>query len=803
MTTAFFFNRGDYMQINTDVYPEVGYDSYSRWTNETIDYSASQPLEHSIFYAGTISENVQFCDENNYSYIAQAPNCAFTVTPREIVKGDIFFIKDGYRHFNFNGEWVYYNSADYNIVTEFDISQFYFDLDKLTVHVYDTSQPDGGHAIGSVISMSFTEYRNKSAEYKATHLIRDCLHNWGTGQGDSFLKYKNVANYADVNVVPMIRYVFNDKTTLYLPFGMLTNYANLSWQGPYNLDSFTGFGKFGYQLTDIYLPQYPGIGKWSEGWTQGNAAQAVTMANCGSVDSLIIHAGAAGQQVQQIINGYQMPDLATIDTDKYAVPVFLWGNRWDKRLEAFYTDEYIMRYFASSGLRFKVDDVMYIGYMDANGQCNGNYLLESELADSDSANKNITDFTGSSYDANIPYVPPVPPGPSPGYDDDPWSGVSFSGVGLGGGGAFARCYYMTSTELANLRSWMCGINVPEGFNPMAQIIGLSQVPVALSGDAPETVQFINSSAVYDPGVTSRVVDSNVSTQYSMGGPIKYSLGSVDIVRRMQERGEPYLDYSCQIELYLPLIGMFSLDTQAVMGRTIEAEAILDPISGTLAAYAWVSKDGQKLPVAYGSTTISVDLPVTAQQYSVSKAALKQANAQLGTSILSSVATLVAAAVGAGKAEGSNARVSGGASSMQGARGMNSYAQASSIAASQAAISQTGNIVGDFMQWGRTIKQLQYGNNTAISGSFGGSVAQWSYPFQAYVKINRPRYEKPENYAHTQGVPCVQKKRIGDCTGFIQCIGVDVDNHIEGATDLERQAIQAALSSGIYAGGGGE
>jgi hypothetical protein len=457
----------------------------------------------------------------------------------------------------------------------------------------------------------------------------------------------------------------------------------------------------------------------------------------------------------------------------------------DKEIEKWYT--------AFTGFKFKVDDVWYkpiveggivTGYTD-------DMTVTSEWDEWD----NITGH-------NVPVTPPVPP-PGPGYDDDPWEGVSFSGVGLGGGGAFARCYYMTSTELANLRSWMCGINVPEGFNPMAQIIGLSQVPVALSGDAPETVQFINSSAVYDPGVTSRIVDSNVSTQYSMGGPIKYSLGSVDIVRRMQERGEPYLDYSCQIELYLPLIGMFSLDTQAVMGRTIEAEAILDPISGTLAAYAWVSKDGQKLPVAYGSTTISVDLPVTAQQYSVSKAALKQANAQLGTSILSSVATLVAAAVGAGKAEGSNARVSGGASSMQGARGMNSYAQASSIAASQAAISQTGNIVGDFMQWGRTIKQLQYGNNTAISGSFGGSVAQWSYPFQAYVKINRPRYEKPENYAHTQGVPCVQKKRIGDCTGFIQCIGVDVDNHIEGATDLERQAIQAALSSGIYAGGGGE
>ena len=509
----------------------------------------------------------------------------------------------------------------------------------------------------------------------------------------------------------------------------------------------------------------------------------------------IIAAGVGNYYNIETWNNTELDVVPDIDNEdiKFFASFILYGSYyWHCSVR--YSVEYAILMCACYGMYFEWNGTP-LKPIIINGEVTGytdDMTVESDI-------DNWTDISGHNISPTPP--PPVPPGP--GYDDDPWSGVSFSGVGLGGGGAFARCYYMTSTELANLRSWMCGINVPEGFNPMLQIIGLSQVPVALSGDAPETVQFINSSAVYDPGVTSRIVDSNVSTQYSMGGPIKYSLGSVDIVRRMQERGEPYLDYSCQIELYLPLIGMFSLDTQAVMGRTIEAEAILDPISGTLPAYAWVSKDGQKLPVAYGSTTISVDLPVTAQQYSVSKAALKQANAQLGTSILSSVATLVAAAVGAGKAEGSKSRVSGGASSMQGARGMNSYAQASSIAASQAAISQTGNIVGDFMQWGRTIKQLQYGNNTAISGSFGGSVAQWSYPFQAYVKINRPRYEKPENYAHTQGVPCVQKKRIGDCTGFIQCIGVDVDNHIEGATDLERQAIQAALSSGIYAGGGGE
>ena len=437
------------------------------------------------------------------------------------------------------------------------------------------------------------------------------------------------------------------------------------------------------------------------------------------------------------------------------------------------------------GLKFTYDNVMYkpiiqqgviVGYTDDM----------SEPSEYDE----MTNVTGN----NISPVPPgpVPPGPGP-YDDDPWHGVSFSGVGVGGAGAFAKCYYMTSTELANLRSWMNSNNVPEGFDPMAQIIGLSQVPVNLSGDDNTTVQFVNSSAVYDPGVT-RLVDSGVSTQISMGTPKRYSLGSVNITRRMQERGEPYLDYDCQIELYLPLIGMFSLDTQAIMGRTITAEAVLDPISGTLAAYAYVTRDGQNLPIAYGSTTIGVDLPISAQQYSVARAALKQANAQLGTSLLSSTLSFIAAATAGGKGSGTGAKTATGSTNGLAAAGIRE-AGADYMKASQA-----GNVFGDFMQWGRTIRQLSYGNNTAIAGSFGGSTAQWSYPFTPYVKIIRPRYEKPSNYAHSQGVPCIQTKTVGSCTGFIQCIGVDVSG-ITGATDIELQAIQAALTNGVFAGGG--
>lgn len=567
-----------------------------------------------------------------------------------------------------------------------------------------------------------------------------------------------------------------------------TNTVNIAHIRPYlmyqneNGSHFLTVYDYSYQATFFYAD----TDTYAATTTLKDYTDSENIAFCVAIDSLgspnILPAtgssygfiNAEGMSVNDQFGVYMLTSSSSISGHS---GYFAYGTEY-----AFHFKDDVFTDIAGCGLKFYTDKLykpiisggVVIGYTDDMDE-------ESEL----------DEWTGTT-DHGIGPTPPTPP-PGPGYDDDPWHGATFAGTGVGGAGAFAKVYYMTSTELANLRSWMNSINVPEGFDPMQQIIGLSQVPVALSGSGPENVVFVNSSAVYDPGVTTRAVDTGVATQQAMGTPISYYLGSVDIVRRMQERGEPYLDYDCQIELYLPLIGMFSLDTQAVMGRTISAYAVLDPVSGTLAAYAYVTKDGQNLPIAYGSTTIGVDLPISAQQLSVSRAALKQANAQLGASLLSGALTMLAAASSSGKSSGSGAKTSTGSSGL-------SAAGIREAGSDYMKASQVGNVFGDFMNWGRTIRQLSYGNNTAIAGSFGGSSAQWAYPFTPYVKIIRPRFEKPSNYAHSQGVPCVQTKTIGSCTGFIQCIGADVSG-ITGATDLELQAIQAALSNGIYAGGG--
>lgn len=740
------------MQINTDVYPEVGYGSYSRWTNETIDYSASEPLEHSIFYSGTISENVQFCDENNYSYIAEAPNCAFTVTPREIVKGDIFFIKDGYRHFNFNGEWAYNNTYAYNIVTEFDISQFYFDLDKLTVHVYDLSQADGGHAIGNATTMPFSEYRNKTTEYKATHLIRQCSHNGVTSGADSFFKYKNVADYSAVNVVPMIRYVFNDKTTLYLPFCMLNDFANPDWQGPINLDSYTGFGKFGAAMADIYLAQYPYIGKWYNGWTAGTAAQRVTMANCGAVDSFVIKAGAAGQQVAQVNNGYQMPDISTIDTDKYCVPVFVWGTRWDKRIAPFYTDEFIMRYFASSGLRFKVDDVMYIGYMDANGQCNGNYLLEEDLADSDSANKNITDFTGSSYDANIPYVPPVPP--VPGDDEDNTDPVSTAGAPFGTGLAH---YYVTTVDSQALTqiseamgSWDIDATKKDLYRNLISCKILK--PPAGIPSTPSVFE------IY--GVKPQYNGADITIPAVNGNP-DISFGPYTISRKFNDFRD-YAPYT-RAEIFLPYCGWCALPSH-VVGRSVSVSYFTDVIAGTVKAVVFCEAN----PVAEAAGVMAYDIPFAAQNVG---AKIQAAN----TGMLAYGKAALQLSAGIGQAVATKGK-QGLSSIVNGAFGVAAGYNQLSMAANE--------------------------NYTEISGKAGDGCALAGID-TIIIKIVRPKYGAyttppyvPDGFAHTVGFLSMKQAKVSAASGLILCDNVDTSG-IGKATDAERAEIKRVLETGLY------
>ena len=121
-----------------------------------------------------------------------------------------------------------------------------------------------------------------------------------------------------------------------------------------------------------------------------------------------------------------------------------------------------------------IDITAYYGmYMRSIVKNNGEYVWYKPIITDGMVTGYTTDMNAKSDidnweildNHNIPIIPP-----SPGGDDNSDS-VDFGGM-YGGGGAFSRFYIMNVTELANLRSWMNGVQlsggdkIPIGLDPM-------------------------------------------------------------------------------------------------------------------------------------------------------------------------------------------------------------------------------------------------------------------------------------------------------------------------------------------------
>ena len=456
----------------------------------------------------------------------------------------------------------------------------------------------------------------------------------------------------------------------------------------------------------------------------------------------------------------------------------------------------IKKWMSWCGLMFQYDNVMYkpiieggivVGYTD-------DMSVESEYDD-------MTNVTGN----NIPSGPPKPP-PEP-DTDDPWHGVNYGSGGYGSS-PFCTSYAMTGAELAALATW--GGKTEEqggpkaGYDYMPSIISLVELPMEVSGTAPSTVKFSRGTL---GGYDSNIVDTGVSGNPITAGTQRYNLGSVTLPLRMSERGYPFLDWDTVVELYMPFVGMFSLDPFAVLGKTITAFMDLDVLNGTICGYAYVTNGGENLPVAYGSAQVGVSLPVTSEGAASARLALTTANAALGSSIVSSALQLgtLAAAGGTSAVRGSNAWTA-----MQSSRGAGMAAQAGrSIFAGGAAdavngyasSSAMGSVVNSFTNWGLTLNRLQSSNNTQVNGSLGGgSFSGWSTPNQAYVKIIRPHAApgaKATEYSKTHAYPYEANATLKECKGLTFAVNPNVSG-ITKATDAERSQIAEILMGGVIA-----
>ena len=373
---------------------------------------------------------------------------------------------------------------------------------------------------------------------------------------------------------------------------------------------------------------------------------------------------------------------------------------------------------------------------------------------------NIKISDSANVDLNINTMPEIKP-PGGGDDDDDSDDINFGGS-YAGLGAFAKFYLCSGLEISQLNSWINGRSPdwPENFDPMTQIISVSRFATDLSSAS------YGSTTIKFHTAAGAEIDTKIPALHGNGDNIELDLGSVNIPLRMKERGIPFLDYESTIELYIPACGTFILDPQTVLGSTLSVKMWLSTSTGECNSIAYVTRNGVKAPVAYGSGSLAVPMPVTSVGWGSYLAAVTNANIKYYFGGLSAAVS---------ETQLLNSASSG-----------NQFAGASGLSGIPSSFQ-------NMAQAEQNLAHLKNSSFTSVSGSFG-STAAWNYPFNAYVKITRRHFKKPSNYAHTRGIPLVETKTLSDCSGFTICVNADVSSI--NATIQEKNMIVEALNNGV-------
>lgn len=466
----------------------------------------------------------------------------------------------------------------------------------------------------------------------------------------------------------------------------------------------------------------------------------------------------------------------------------------------------VLKWQSWCGLKFQYNNTMYKPIIQG-----GIIVGYSDDMDAESEYDDMTNVTGN----NISPTPPAPPKPAPGHWDDVLSAGTF-GSTLG----FVNAYYISRAQLLALKTWMgkdeASGGPPDGYDMLNAIVGIKMYPWALATAAPDDITIVvpgsqsmwtslaqrvtlgailevmqgGSPSGNDP-TPIRTVNSGIKGFATKAGMEQYNLGTLDMSQFMNTK-YPFLTYDATVELYIPFIGTFTLDTQTVMGRTLHCYLNLDPGTGGVYGYCMCNNT----MIASGTGNIGVDVPISSAQMGIYRAqADTLAAGRMANSIISGLAlsagipAITAASVGAMyDARGSVDNRGLGQIGFNAA--LNSMAQGAGRVSTSLAATASNAVTAN-----RSIRQLQQSHGMAMTGSTGGSTVEWCCPWDAYIKIIRPKPRDPgKNYNHAVAVPAYKSGKLSSFKGLTVCIDPDVSGL--NATTEERNAIASIMQGGI-------
>ena len=287
--------------------------------------------------------------------------------------------------------------------------------------------------------------------------------------------------------------------------------------------------------------------------------------------------------------------------------------------------------------------------------------------------------------------------------------------------------------------------------PVESLVNLRMYPFDISTHS--TTGVLPNQTIYLGVYDTQVTDADAI----FGGyDCTFDLGSVTLDRYFDN----FMDFApyTKIEIWLPFLGFYTLDTSLVMGRTINIKYVVDFTSGKCTAY--ITADGAIIFTQDG--VMGVDVPLGLRN----GAEIGRSMLKTGITAAAGAVTLAGGAIAAGAGE-----VSGGAAVMA-ATGSTSWAASASVGA-------VGAMQSHVVQKGTT--------GTAANAYYG--------PTHCYIVVTRPTPNVPTNYNNLIGRPSAKRAVLSTLTGYTVVDKLHVEN-LTTATAEEQTEVERLLKTGV-------
>lgn len=302
-------------------------------------------------------------------------------------------------------------------------------------------------------------------------------------------------------------------------------------------------------------------------------------------------------------------------------------------------------------------------------------------------------------------------------------------LGVNGSGLWS-VYNPTLSQINSFGAWLWSSNIFDQIkqyfsDPMQGVIGLHKIYCKPTTGGSSTIV----AGYLDSGVSSNVV----TNQYN-----RIECGSV----RCAEYFGSALDYTpyTDVSLYLPFIGIVTLNTDIIMGSVITVYYDVDVLTGAcLATVSVTDSTNTNIAIYQFNGVCSVQIPLTSGNYGSVLASLVTTGATIGATVASGGALAPVALGGA-------------------------------------------------------VSALNAGTNVKQEGTIGSNIGAMAYK-KPYLIITRKIPVMPTNYNQLSGYPSNQRVTIGNVKGFTRFKDIYISS--SKATNEEKERIEELLKTGVY------